>query len=254
VRVALLVVAAIAAVAVVALIVVMLGRGGDGDGAVAGDGASDTAAEDAESVAAATIPDGQRATASSDDPVAEEEDRAVLEQLHAPAASTLAPAALIRIESELAGLTALVEPAAAEREQMRATVGPPQAFELTFELDPNDPAGPLLRVETWSYYDLLTAFVFVDGELWNSFPLEEPGEIAVFPVQYDPADFRRDMMLGELTAALNGATPERVSELTADEIGADIEVFAGDQIVLMFERGGLAAVMTVPLVGDPDGE
>ena len=150
-------------------------------------------------------------------------------------------------------LVALNVPSAAnDREEMRGLIGPPDAFDLTFEADPREPAAPLLRVETWHYFDFGSAFVFVDGRLANSFPVEDLGEIALLPLQYDPAAFTRTMTPEQAAALIDDPTAGSIIDFDTADVGADLDVYAGPQILLMFDADGLAAVSTLPLTPSDD--
>lgn len=155
------------------------------------------------------------------------------------------PSTTANITATLAGLN--VPGAASDRAEMRSLVGPPQAFDLSFEADPQNPTGPLLRIETWYYFNLGTAFLFADGRLWNSLPLEEPGEIALLPLQYDPADFPRTLTWEQAAALIDDPDAGPVTDFETSDLGVALAVYAGPQIMLMFDPDGLAAVSTFPL-------
>ena len=159
--------------------------------------------------------------------------------------------ASVQVVEELSSIELL--PATADLEQIRAVLGPPDAFNLTFEDDPAGNGAPPLRVETWTFFALDTAFVFQNGELRNSYPVEPLPDLAILPRQYDPGGFRRDMALSEAAELIGDPEAALISEFSEDEMGAELKVYASEQILLMFDAAGLIAVETFPLVAGAGG-
>ena len=227
----------VAAVAAVVAIVLFATRADDPPAAVA---ETPDAEPTAGSAAAASSPAEPADTAAGLD-IADEQ---MLVELAADIPA-IDPDTTTNITAALAGLN--IPGAAGDRDELRGVVGPPQAFDLTFETDPQNPAGPLLRIETWYYFNFGSAFVFVDGRLSNSFPLEGLGEIALLPLQYDPAGFTRSLTWEQAAGLIDDPGAGPVTDFDMADVGVELDVYAGAQILLMFDPDGLAAVSTFPL-------
>jgi hypothetical protein len=226
---------AVAAVAAIAAVFLFANRGDDTPPALADSG--EAAAESTDP----TQPGGPVTLDAAD-------EQLLVELAADPPAIDAATTA--RLTAALVGLN--VPAAANDREEMRGLIGPPDAFDLTFETNPQEPAAPLLRVETWHYFDFGSAYVFVDGRLANSFPVEALGDIALLPLQYDPAAFSRSMTWEQAAALIDDPAAGSISDFDTADVGADLDVYAGPQILLMFDADGLAAVSTIPLTPSDD--
>jgi hypothetical protein len=139
-----------------------------------------------------------------------------------------------------------VEPVDSRPEVMEE-MGPPDAFTITFtELE-----GQIVRWDSWSYFDFLAQFDFIDGELIWSVELEPVADGSLYAHWYDPLDFQPGMSVAEVQALY----PE-VDFLELDLTEVDLEgslALAGEQIILAFDQDRLVYVETVILSPDPDG-
>jgi hypothetical protein len=129
-----------------------------------------------------------------------------------------------------------------DRQLVRAELRLPQSFSLSFELDDED---VLHRYETWVYYDYLTEFTFADGVLVESHPLEPIDSLIFAPEWYDPFDFTPDMTLDNIKTLLQD---DELAELAIpEELGEEMVLYAGEQIVVGFTGGELEYVETLAL-------
>ena len=133
-----------------------------------------------------------------------------------------------------------------DRGTILSELGNPDAFSLSFDQDRD---GVLYRVETWSYADAGIALTFVDGVLINDESLQTwSEELILWPVQYDPLAFEA------------GMTPRQVQRLIGQrdlvalevpaELGENMVLYAGDQIILGFTEGELEYVETLAISVD----
>jgi hypothetical protein len=129
-----------------------------------------------------------------------------------------------------------------DRQTVVAELGLPQTFRIAFGWDEN---GVPVRYETWTYFDYLTDFAFVDGTLVESEALEPVDELLVAPTWYSPFDFAGDMTLEQVEALLGEGELAQVS--VPPELGADMALHAGEQVVLGFAAGKLEYVETLAL-------
>jgi len=129
-----------------------------------------------------------------------------------------------------------------DRQTVVAELGLPQTFDIAFGWDEN---GDAVRYETWTYFDYLTDFVFVDGTLVESEALDPVEELLVAPMWYSPWDFSGDMTLEQVEALLGEGELARVG--VPPELGEDMAFFAGEQIVFGFAGDKLEYVETLAL-------
>lgn len=149
------------------------------------------------------------------------------------------------LEPEFEGYS-LEEALAVEPEDRRETVlelmGPPDAFRITFQ----ELEGSVVRMEEWSYFDALTRFDFIDGELLWTVELEPVPDGTLYAHRYDPRNFTAYMSTSQVTALLEDQELERV-DLTEADIEAGL-IMAGDQILLGFDDDRLVYVQTFILI------
>jgi hypothetical protein len=136
-----------------------------------------------------------------------------------------------------------------DRQSVVAELGLPQTFEIAFGWDEN---GEAVRYETWTYFDYLTDFCFVDGVLVESEALEPVDDLLVTPMWYSPFDFFGDMTLRQIEALLGEGELAQVS--VPAELGQDMAFYAGEQIVLGFASGKLEYVETLALGASEEDE
>jgi hypothetical protein len=136
----------------------------------------------------------------------------------------------------------ILDTPADDRQTVVAELGLPQTFDIAFGWDEN---GVPVRYETWTYFDYLTDFGFVDGMLVESEALEPVDELLVAPMWYSPFDFSGGMTLEQVEALLGEGELAQVS--VPPEWGEDMAFCAGEQIVFGFAEGKLEYVETLAL-------
>jgi Double zinc ribbon len=135
-----------------------------------------------------------------------------------------------------------------EAEMLQSLLGQPDVFVLQFE-EPEG-GGPRQRFETWYYLDLGMSYDFLDGALLYAFPIQEPAPLTLIPLRFSPFDFTAETTLDDLRAMM--FDPDSLkAEQPPEEYGTTIPVWAGEQLMAMFdEQGALFYVETIPLVPD----
>ena len=127
-------------------------------------------------------------------------------------------------------------------------MGPPDAFTIKFQ----ELEGQIIRWETWSYFDFVTLFEFIDGELLWTIELEEVPDGSIYAHFYDPAEFQAGMSPADVKNLLSD------QELLEIDLAAlDLEdglALAGDQIIFGFDKDQLVYVETVILSPAEDGK
>jgi hypothetical protein len=136
----------------------------------------------------------------------------------------------------------ILDTPADDRQTVAAELGLPQTFDIAFGWDES---GVSVRYETWTYFDYLTDFVFVDGVLVESEALDPLDELLVAPMWYSPFDFSAGMTLEQVEALLGEGELAQVS--VPPELGEDMAFCAGEQIVFGFAGGKLEYVETLAL-------
>lgn len=155
--------------------------------------------------------------------------------------TTTNPAIEQAVASAAAALSPVGEGGAAA--QVLGTLGPPDAFVVTFEAGPG---GATQRRETWSYLELATAVELVDGDVLAVQPLEPLAGPAIAPIWYDPLAFQPGTTVDDVRSMLTDPAA-LVSTEAPPELGVDLTVYAGDQLLVAFDATGLVYAETVPL-------
>lgn len=133
-----------------------------------------------------------------------------------------------------------------DRDQIREMLGPPDAFELSWESVGEDPEA--IRYETWFYYELLTAYEFADGALIANLPIDDDDAVLLLPLQYDPANFERSLTWEKVSTML--ADPASAAKTSVpEELGAALTGYAAEQLLVVFDDEGLVYAETIPLRG-----
>jgi hypothetical protein len=143
----------------------------------------------------------------------------------------------------------------ADQTRVVAEFGPPQTFNIICAADPkNDDPGedgfPIHRVETWSYHDMGTRFIFRDGKAMGTaaIPVAVAAAGATYP-KLRPEEFYRGMSVEDVVKAVGGA-PTKAADLAPDAFkGLEAYVF-GDQVMAEFENGGLVGVQTASVISE----
>jgi len=135
------------------------------------------------------------------------------------------------------------EPGQSDAEYLHDLEGRPDAFEIVFRQESE--GGAIVREETWYYYELDSAFLFVDGVFLYAVSVEEPGSLMLI-APYDPLDFTDSTTLDDVRAMVSDP-----ASLVQEEVPAVYELthsfWAGDQIEVVFDAGGaIVAVDAVP--------
>lgn len=124
-----------------------------------------------------------------------------------------------------------------DRDQVRSLLGDPDTFELAFE-PASAESDRLVRRETWFYFDMLSAFEFVDGDLIANLPIDDVSGLVVLPRQYNPGQFDRETRIDDVKKLL--VQPGAASQTSLPEaLGAEVTALAGEQLLVAFDEDGL---------------
>lgn len=141
----------------------------------------------------------------------------------------------------------------ADQTRVVAEFGPPQTFNIICAADPkNDDPGedgfPIHRVETWTYHDMGTQFLFRDGKAMGTTSTPFPAADTSYP-KLRPEEFYRGMSVEDVVKAVGGA-PTKAADIAPDAFkGLEAYVF-GDQVMAEFENGGLVGVQTASVISE----
>lgn len=137
----------------------------------------------------------------------------------------------------------MVEAASVDRRgAVLSELGGPDAFVITVD----DVDGSVSRFESWSYFEAATQIDFVDGELLWDVAIDALPDGSWLPVMYDPMDFTMLASRADTLAGLGDVDLRRVAS-DADLEVAGAELWAGEQLLLMFVDDQLISVETFPL-------
>lgn len=130
--------------------------------------------------------------------------------------------------------------------ELRTLLGPPDVFSISWETigGEDGSGGEAVRYETWVYYDLLTAFEFGNGALLSHLPVDDVGSFAILPLQYNPSDFLSSLTWDDVSAMLANPEDAASTTLSEEEFGAFLQFYAGEQLLVGFDEGGLVYVET----------
>ena len=172
------------------------------------------------------------ACSSSDEAIGDDAASDVVGDLSADAAGDVDPADFVGLE--------LTD----RRPAILSELGAPDSFVITVdEVD-----GTVSRFESWSYFDARTQIDFVDGELLWDLETEPLPDGSWLPLGYSPMEFE---MLASVDETLESLGDVELSEIDATDMEVDgAEVWAGEQLLLVFVDDQLVLVETFPLSTD----
>lgn len=127
--------------------------------------------------------------------------------------------------------------------------GEPESFCISFVAH-RENSDKTVRGETWNYHTLGRSFLFADGELMGSEPLEPQDAEAVFPA-HRPWDFNENTSIEDVLSLMPGKTFVRM--VLAPELVEDGVMYCSEQLVLGFKDDALVFAESVPLVAGKEG-
>jgi len=172
------------------------------------------------------------------------EEKAVVPSIPAPVAVAPNPAVVAALQSIVGRMPAPT--GATERDQVRSLLGPPDSFEISFELADGGTSDRLIRYEIWYYFELLSAFEFADGDIIANMPVDDVQPLTILPRQFDPDMFRPGMTLGDVKRLL--AAPDALLSVVAPpELEVNVTCYYGEQLMVALDEAGVFLVRTYPL-------
>ncbi|MDO8914908.1 MAG: hypothetical protein Q7W16_02345 [Coriobacteriia bacterium] len=139
----------------------------------------------------------------------------------------------------------------ADQTRVASEFGPPQTFDIICAADPkNDDPGedgfPIHRIETWTYHEMGTRFIFRDGKVMGTSAVPAPAAGTAYP-KLRPEEFYAGMSLEDV-AKVVGAAPTKAADIAPDTFkGLEAYVF-DDQVMAEFEGGKLVGVQTAAVI------
>ncbi len=155
--------------------------------------------------------------------------------------------ALVQSVGDVVGV-AVLRAAENDRAEIEQTLGAPDAFTISYEYGID--GATLVRYESWTYFDVLTAFEFADGSLTAYAPVSNPGGAAI-AAPYHPLDFDRLTTWEDVTRLL--ATPETAIPFEIPiETGFIGTAWSTSQLLAMFDETGMVHLEAFPVAGGDD--
>jgi len=133
-----------------------------------------------------------------------------------------------------------------DRDQVESLMGPPDAFSISFDQAEGGSSATIVRYETWFYFDIQTAFEFVDGDLLSNMPVDDVAPLAILPRQYSPGQFKREMTWEDIKKLVTEPDAFSRADLP-DAYGEKAWAYYGEQLMVAFDEEGLSLVETYPL-------
>lgn len=136
-----------------------------------------------------------------------------------------------------------------DRAQVRSMLGPPDAFEVSFEQIAVGRTVRTVRVDVWFYEGLRSAFQFDDGRFVATFPADAATATVLLPRGFDPEQLARSTTPPQLAAMAGVAAgaPAPLSLELNDAFDVDLTVRVYGQVVAAFDAQGLVFARTVPI-------
>ena len=171
-----------------------------------------------------------------------------LEEAAAEAGAPVDPdAALVQSVGDVVGV-AVLRAAENDRAEIEQTLGAPDAFTISYEYGIDGTT--LVRYESWTYFDVLTAFEFADGMLTAYAPVSDPGGGAI-AAPYHPLDFDR-LTTWEDVAHLLVAPETAIPFEIPIETGFIGTAWSTSQLLAMFDETGMVHIEAFPVTGGDD--
>lgn len=138
---------------------------------------------------------------------------------------------------------------ATDRAQVRSMLGPPDAFEVSFEQIAVGKRTRTVRVDVWFYEGLRSAFQFDDGRFVATFPADAADATVLLPQGFDPDRLVRSTTPQQVAAMAGVAAgqPAPASFALSEPFGVDLTVRVYGQLVAAFDAQGLVFARTVPV-------
>jgi hypothetical protein len=136
-----------------------------------------------------------------------------------------------------------------DRDGLAALAGLPDLFDVSYEVlgAESEPEGRVVRYETWTYFDLLTAYEFADGRFVAMYPVDDVEGMVLVPNHLDPRDFDRALTWDVLFERL-GRPDGAASSVLPPEYEVEATAYAIGQLLAVFDADGLVFVESVPLL------
>ena len=125
-----------------------------------------------------------------------------------------------------------------ERPNVIARLGQPDSFFIIFEESAD---GSISRYEEWTYISQQSIFYFIDGVFMGSETMDYPTGLVAAPYWYDPFQFTDKTSLDDVKRMVGNDLSEMEPP---SELGEDVMLYAGDQILVGFANGYLEYVET----------
>jgi hypothetical protein len=139
-----------------------------------------------------------------------------------------------------------VDRSLSDRDAIAQIMGLPDLMQLSYEFVGGTDDGVAIRYETWTYFDLLTAYEFADGQLVLMLAIEDPVRPLLVVPHLDPRSLDRAQDW-DAVHALVGSPEQVVSTDLAEAYGESLVTYASPQFLAVFDADGLVYAETLPL-------
>lgn len=129
-------------------------------------------------------------------------------------------------------------------------LGGPDAFVVKAD----EIAGEVSRLESWTYYAAGSQIDLLDGEILWTAEVDDLPNGSWLPLAYTPLEFTLLAGVDDTLAALPGADLRSLPDVAAEFEVAGAEVWAGEQLVLVFVEDALVYVEAFALAPGQPGE
>ena len=137
------------------------------------------------------------------------------------------------------------EPVSKVQQKIIESSGAPEQFILSYLADKGKEKTELVRTEVWFYPKSHKKITFVNGQVKDAGPTEDPGAEFVY-TGLRPGDFRYSMNFDDIAARVGTAGIEPVNfKSTPAHDGADAESFMTENVLFTIKDGRLVYLETL---------
>jgi len=135
-----------------------------------------------------------------------------------------------------------------EQQGVVEKLGPPEAFKIMIQHDPNHPTRAI-RHEIWDYYTLERRIVFINGEFSGDDPIDAVPDVILLPIMFRPEQFISEMSFEEVEKSIIQDRPYQPLPIPNDYL-EDAWIVGLEQLILGFEKDKLTYVESIPLTSN----
>lgn len=133
------------------------------------------------------------------------------------------------------------------RGELLGELGGPDAFVISAD----EIAGEVSRLESWTYYAAGSQIDLIDGEILWTAPLDDLPDGSWLPLAYSPLEFTLLATVDETLASLPDVDLRSLPDAAAELDVPGAEIWAGEQLALVFVDDALVYVEAFALAPVP---